>query len=221
MADSLQSLFKAIAKAENERQLQQNAIEQIGEYFAAKRCRFFLLNRLPYLLAKKSKLLQLALSLDYNPVLRYLVEHHAPIHEEALLPTGQWKTICPRFDHGHVMAGPIVNDGSLVGGLGVTRDRNSLPFNTQNISDMSALCLHLSIWLAKTQSQAIKFTSSRIDFMTPREIQIAELVAQGLTNAEIGKSIWITENSVKQALKRMFRKLEVSSRTEMVAKLSR
>ncbi|HEY9742719.1 MAG TPA: helix-turn-helix transcriptional regulator [Coleofasciculaceae cyanobacterium] len=50
--------------------------------------------------------------------------------------------------------------------------------------------------------------------------QIAELVAQGLTNAEIGAALWITENSVKQALKRMFRKLEVSSRAEMVTRLS-
>ncbi len=48
---------------------------------------------------------------------------------------------------------------------------------------------------------------------------IAKLVAEGLTNAEIGTELWITQNSVKQALKRMFRKLEVSARTEMVAKL--
>jgi DNA-binding CsgD family transcriptional regulator len=45
------------------------------------------------------------------------------------------------------------------------------------------------------------------------------LVALGRTNTEIGTELWITENSVKQALKRMFRKLEVSSRTEMVAQL--
>jgi DNA-binding CsgD family transcriptional regulator len=56
--------------------------------------------------------------------------------------------------------------------------------------------------------------------LTPREIQIAELVAHGLTNAQIGATLWITENSVKQALKRMFRKLEVSSRAQMVAQLS-
>lgn len=40
-----------------------------------------------------------------------------------------------------------------------------------------------------------------------------------MTNAEIGAELWITQNSVKQALKRMFRKLDVSARTEMVAKL--
>jgi DNA-binding CsgD family transcriptional regulator len=42
----------------------------------------------------------------------------------------------------------------------------------------------------------------------------------GRTNAEIGIDLWITENLVKQVLKRMFRKLEVSSRAEMVAQLS-
>jgi DNA-binding CsgD family transcriptional regulator len=57
--------------------------------------------------------------------------------------------------------------------------------------------------------------------LTPRERQIAELVAQGLTNAEIGAQLWITQNTVKQALKRMFYKLNVSARTELVAKLFR
>ncbi|MEO0409570.1 MAG: helix-turn-helix transcriptional regulator, partial [Cyanobacteria bacterium P01_A01_bin.135] len=56
--------------------------------------------------------------------------------------------------------------------------------------------------------------------LTPRELEIAQQVALGRTNAQIGKTLWITENSVKQALKRMFRKLEVSSRAEMVAQLS-
>jgi DNA-binding CsgD family transcriptional regulator len=61
----------------------------------------------------------------------------------------------------------------------------------------------------------------KTDRLTARELQIADLVASGQTNAEIGAELWITENSVKQALKRMFRKLEVSSRAEMVARLSR
>jgi DNA-binding NarL/FixJ family response regulator len=62
--------------------------------------------------------------------------------------------------------------------------------------------------------------NSRIDRrLTSRELQIAELVALGRTNAAIGSELWITENSVKQALKRMFRKLAVSSRAEMVAQV--
>jgi DNA-binding CsgD family transcriptional regulator len=218
MTDSLKSLFNAIAKIQDELQLQETVIKRIGAYFAAKRYRLFLFSQLPDA-ANRSKLFKLAISVEHNPVLRYLVEHHAPIHEEALLSRGKWQTICPRFDHGHVMVGPIVDDGGLIGGLALTRDRNSAPFNSQNITDLSALCLHISTRLAKIQSQPRKFNSSSIDLITPRELQIAELVAQGLTNVEIGQSLWITENSVKQALKRMFRKLQVSSRTEAIAKL--
>jgi DNA-binding CsgD family transcriptional regulator len=202
MTDSLLSLFQAIAETENEVQ----------------RYRLFIWDRLPQVV-NKSKLFQLAVSIDHNPVLRYVVEHHAPVHEEVLLSPGKWRTICPRFDHGHVMAGPIVDDGSLVGGLALTRDRNSHPFNSQETADLGALCLHISTKLAKIQSQSREFNSPSLNLITPRELQIAELVAQGLTNAEIGQNLWITENSVKQALKRIFRKLSVSSRAEMTAKL--
>ncbi len=133
MADSLFSLFQAIAETENEPQLQQTVMSRIGLYFAAKRYRLFIWDRLPQIV-NKSKLFQLAISIDHNPVLRYVVEHHAPVHEEVLLSAEKWRTICPRFDHGHVMAGPIVDDGSLVGGLALTRDRNSHPFNSQEIA---------------------------------------------------------------------------------------
>ncbi len=51
------------------------------------------------------------------------------------------------------------------------------------------------------------------------EIQIAALVAKGLTNAAISQALWISENTVKQALKRIFRKLTVSNRAAMVSKL--
>jgi DNA-binding NarL/FixJ family response regulator len=79
--------------------------------------------------------------------------------------------------------------------------------------------MHISATLAKLQSQQHEDLPLSTK-LTPRELQIAKLVAQGLTNAEIGTELWITHNSVKQALKRMFRKLNVSARTELVAKLS-
>jgi DNA-binding CsgD family transcriptional regulator len=218
MTDSLKSLFKAIAESSSELQLQETVIQRIGPYFAAKRYRLFLFSQLPDV-AKQSRLFKLAISVEHNPVLRYLVEHHAPIHEAALLPKEKWQIICPRFDHAHVMVGPIVDDGALIGGLALTRDSNCTSFNHQNLTDLTALCLHISTRLAKIQSQLRTINLSSIYSITPRELQIAELVAQGLTNAEIGQNLWITENSVKQALKRMFRKLQVSSRAEAIAKL--
>ncbi len=98
-------------------------------------------------------------------------------------------------------------------------------FDNQNLADLSGICLHLSIWAATTRSTRVSAGKSstqscKIKLLTARELQIVELVALGHTNAEIGTELWITENSVKQALKRMFRKLEVSSRAEMVAQIS-
>ena len=114
------------------------------------------------------------------------------------------------------MAGSIVSKGQLVGCVGFTRERSMPAFDDQNLTDLSALCLHLSTWTT-IRSQLLQ--QLKTDCLTDRELQIAQLVAQGRTNSEIGIELWITENSVKQALKRMFRKLEVSSRAEMTAQL--
>lgn len=160
-----------------------------------------------------------------DPVMRYVVERHAPAHEELVLPPGGWKQCelyqhcCAYYDHEHIMTGPIVGGGRLIGTIHFARIGNTPAFSGENLADLSALCLHISACLAMFKQQPQKFNSPLTNRLTPRELQIAELVAQGLTNAEIGAKLWITENSVKQALKRMFRKLEVVNRAEMVARL--
>jgi DNA-binding CsgD family transcriptional regulator len=235
MTKSLQSLFQLIAKAKDEQELKSQISAEVGEYFTAKRWRLLFFNQLPSIYAsfQKSnfqKALQLGLSTKHNPVLCYLVERHAPVHEGLVVSPKTWRLICPRNDHWHVMAGPIVSNGQLVGIVALTREKGMPAFNTQNLADLSALCLHLSTWVATGGSQTIfislkpseqtRLNSFEIKPLTPREVEISELVARGFTNAEIGTVLRIQENSVKQALKRMFRKLEVSSRAEMVAKLS-
>jgi DNA-binding CsgD family transcriptional regulator len=226
METPLQPLFQAIAQAQDEIELRGAMMATLGAYFAANRWGLMFLDQLPTVNENTPKMLRLALSLDHNPVLRYLVQRHAAVHEEMILPRGVWQSICPRADHGHVMAGPIVNQGQLVGGIAFTRHRDALAFNTDDLADLSALCLHLSTRLAELRSNPVvselagsEAIFSVKDRLTPREMQIAELVAQGLTNAQIGASLWITEHTVKQALKRMFRKLKISSRAELVARI--
>lgn len=212
----LQDFFQAIAQAKNEQELRLLIAIEIKEYFAATRGGLFFLDQLPLADSKFQKLMEFALSTQHNPLLHYLVEHHAPVHEALLVTPKTWQIICPRADHWHVMAGPIVSNGKLVGTIGFTRERDLPTFERTNLADLSAICLHLSTWAATVRSQHQLITNC----LTPREIQIAKLVAQGKTNAAIGTELWITENSVKQALKRMFRKLKVASRAEMVAHLS-
>ncbi|MBD2576350.1 LuxR C-terminal-related transcriptional regulator [Oscillatoria sp. FACHB-1406] len=218
MTISLKLLFEEIHQAKDENDLRSHLAPKIGEYFAAKRSGVFFFDRL--LGDRKFQpILNLALSLEHNPVARYIAERHTPVHEELVTTHKSWKLICPRPDHWHVMAGPIVDRGQIVGSVGCTREKSMPAFNSQDLADLSAICLHLSAWTARSATlKPLQPPLSR-DRLTPRELQIADLVASGRTNAEIGNELWITENSVKQALKRMFRKLKVSSRTEMVAQL--
>ena len=222
MTANLQALFQAITQASDEQVLRSH-IKAASLDFAAKRGGLFFFDQMPLVDTRFQQVLQVSLSVEHNPVVRYLVERHAPVHEALVTSPKAWQMICPRADHWHVMAGPIVSRGQLVGVVGFTRDRTMPAFDSQNLADLSALCLHLSTWVATMRSRSAQGntrTDSKAYRLTTRELEIAQLVAQGRTNAEIGAQLWITENSVKQALKRMFRKLEVSSRAEMVAQLA-
>ena len=50
--------------------------------------------------------------------------------------------------------------------------------------------------------------------LTARELEILRLVAGGLSNARIAAKLWVTEQTVKFHLSNIYRKLDVSNRTE-------
>ena len=54
------------------------------------------------------------------------------------------------------------------------------------------------------------------DVLSRREQEIAELVSQGLTTKQIADRAFISENTVKQHLKRVFAKTDVRNRAELV-----
>ena len=58
--------------------------------------------------------------------------------------------------------------------------------------------------------------SSGQKLLTPREEQVVALVADGLSNREVAKELGLTEHTVKKYLFRIFDKLGISSRVELV-----
>lgn len=60
-----------------------------------------------------------------------------------------------------------------------------------------------------------------IEPLTPRELEVAQLLAQGLTNKEIAQRLAITLHTVKFHLNGILRKLGVSTRTEAVVRAAR
>lgn len=55
-----------------------------------------------------------------------------------------------------------------------------------------------------------------VEQLTPREVEVLRLVARGQSNAEIGRSLFIGEATVKTHLLRAFTKLDVNDRTAAV-----
>jgi DNA-binding CsgD family transcriptional regulator len=52
--------------------------------------------------------------------------------------------------------------------------------------------------------------------ITPREFEILELIAQGMSNREIAGKLFVSENTVKTHLSRVFDKLGAKRRTQAV-----
>ena len=50
--------------------------------------------------------------------------------------------------------------------------------------------------------------------LTPREVEILQLVSEGHSNSKLAAMLWVTEQTVKFHLSNIYRKLDVANRTE-------
>jgi DNA-binding NarL/FixJ family response regulator len=78
---------------------------------------------------------------------------------------------------------------------------------------------HNSIYYATSRAQAadkVPTPPQETDSpgLTKREVEILRLVAEGYSNSQLAKMLWVTEQTVKFHLSNIYRKLDVSNRTE-------
>src|SRR5262249_44039405 len=65
-----------------------------------------------------------------------------------------------------------------------------------------------------------RLLASGVDALTPTERRVAALAAEGLSNREIAQSLFVTLRTVETHLSSAFRKLDLSSRTQLPAVLA-
>lgn len=67
-----------------------------------------------------------------------------------------------------------------------------------------------------TQTQTMYLPAPGTEELTPRELEVLHLVANGLDNRTIGRQLGITRSTVKHHLEAVYTKLAVHGRTEAV-----
>jgi DNA-binding CsgD family transcriptional regulator len=70
--------------------------------------------------------------------------------------------------------------------------------------------------LRATGETARKRDASTIDQLTPQELQIARLVAEGARNRDIAARLFLSPKTVEYHLRKIFQKLDIGSRVELI-----
>ncbi|SHJ94478.1 regulatory protein, luxR family [Malonomonas rubra DSM 5091] len=73
---------------------------------------------------------------------------------------------------------------------------------------------HLKCLLNSTNSMAV---SNHIKTFSRQDKKIVQLVAQGLKNREIAEKLYLSEHTIKAHISRIFKKLNINRRTQLVS----
>jgi len=100
--------------------------------------------------------------------------------------------------------------------------RRAVARNTLEQARAGFELLGATLWVERTRSEITRIgvrLGAQVD-LTPVERRIAALVAEGRTNREIAAKLSLSTKTVEANLSRSYRKLQVRSRAELVAKLA-
>ena len=74
--------------------------------------------------------------------------------------------------------------------------------------------------LSRSGARLIREPASGVEALTPSEVRVAELAAEGLTNREVAQALFVSEKTVETHLGRVYRKLGIKSRHALPSALA-
>lgn len=101
------------------------------------------------------------------------------------------------------------------------RGGRAFDFILKPLTALGQLNLSIERALAQRRQAATRLSDEKPSMLSDREIQIVALVAEGLENRDIAGQLCISENTVKNHLARIYRKLKVSNRVQVAMACTR
>ena len=160
-------------------------------------------------------------------VLAAVLEHQVPIHGGQIEGDDVRKASPIYLDYArplglfHYLSAPIYGvGGRLAGVFNVCRPELHRAFGRGELGLAAMVAGHLSVNLARLPVNRVSDWPGRIAHLAPREHEVARLVARGSNNVQIASTLRLARETVKKTLRRVYIKLGVTGRAQMVARLA-
>ena len=112
---------------------------------------------------------------------------------------------------------PADIDAAFAAGASVFCVKTAEP---EDLASAIRQAFHSSVYYASSRGKAVEQGSGQgVELadspgLTRRELEILQLVAEGHSNSQLARMLWVTEQTVKFHLSNIYRKLDVANRTE-------
>ena len=100
------------------------------------------------------------------------------------------------------------------------RDQLRHALELATISGATALAARAERELLATGARPRRIALSGVESLTQSERRVAEMAAEGPTNREIAQALFVTQRTVEVHLTSIYRKLAISSRSQLAAALA-
>ncbi len=129
-----------------------------------------------------------------------------------------WEALGKDNGNGDVAHVPIFANGIPIGAFAFLCDRSN-EWNNYSIALLDGIAASLALWISNPLSKILD--ESKLGYhgglvLSPRQIEILNLVRQGKSNASISARLGYSLSTVKQELQRVMKRLKVQSRDTAV-----
>jgi DNA-binding CsgD family transcriptional regulator len=156
-----------------------------------------------------------------DPILAEALRSRAAVHNRDLFTDADWRrqsfyqAYARRFNCEHYLVAPLLGIAAPIGAIHVVRRPSQTAFDARSLRVAAAVASQLSVYFAVLSEVHVEDVA-----LTVRERQVARLASEGRNNLEIAGQLGIARETVKQTLRRVYRKLDVNGRAAMAARLS-